>query len=607
MQKIVVIVGGGAAAAGPIVLGLGLLAGAISALLAPVGLVVAAIVGAGSLAAALYANRDAIEDALIGAIDALQAKFDAAIGWIGDVRQSFIDLKDGVLGSASDMVGGVTDYLGGRLSAAADLAVGAASRVSEAFRDTEDQVTGNSYVPDMVDEISRQFGRLQGEMVDPAGKATASISALFDKTGRDVGRSLAEMVDGADIVTSVSLEPGPDRDFLASLERQSAGKVDPRQESVDTALRRLSDGATPELRARVTELAGSLFDEAEAAKAAADAEKSASDIRKRGEAITLRFSDASVRLALDQSELDRLFTAGAISADIYGVALEEAQGRALASSTDIAAGASRALKSLATEAADGAAQMEQAIASGFAGAEDALVNFTQTGELAFSDLVDSILSDLARMAIRQAITAPLAGALGNFFAGGTGGGSALLSGATGADRGFAMGGVFTPAGVTAFASGGVVDRPTFFAFAQGVGLMGEKGEEAIMPLTRTPGGDLGVKALLEPATGIADNAPPDVAAFSGVALELSRAAAMLSRAAERETRAASPSAAGEPVKIEIIDQRSSGQPVEAQERRGPDGMRQIRVMIRDEVRQGFARGEYDGSLQQRFGARPVVR
>ena len=239
---------------------------------------------------------------------------------------------------------------------------------------------------------------------------TASISALFDKTGRDVGRSLAEMVDGADIVTSVSLEPGPDRDFLASLERQSAGKVDPRQESVDTALRRLSDGATPELRARVTELAGSLFDEAEAAKAAADAEKSASDIRKRGEAITLRFSDASVRLALDQSELDRLFTAGAISADIYGVALEEAQGRALASSTDIAAGASRALKSLATEAADGAAQMEQAIASGFAGAEDALVNFTQTGELAFSDLVDSILSDLARMAIRQAITAPLAAA-----------------------------------------------------------------------------------------------------------------------------------------------------------------------------------------------------
>ena len=47
--------------------------------------------------------------------------------------------------------------------------------------------------------------------------------------------------------------------------------------------------------------------------------------------------------------------------------------------------------------------------------------------------------------------------------------------------------------VTAYAKGGIVDSPTMFPMANGAGLMGEAGAEAIMPLTRI-GGDLGVKA-----------------------------------------------------------------------------------------------------------------
>jgi len=46
----------------------------------------------------------------------------------------------------------------------------------------------------------------------------------------------------------------------------------------------------------------------------------------------------------------------------------------------------------------------------------------------------------------------------------------------------------------ALASGGIVTRPTLFAMANGMGLMGEDGPEAVMPLTRLSGGDLGVKA-----------------------------------------------------------------------------------------------------------------
>ena len=57
----------------------------------------------------------------------------------------------------------------------------------------------------------------------------------------------------------------------------------------------------------------------------------------------------------------------------------------------------------------------------------------------------------------------------------------------------AQGAVFDQSGMVPFARGGVVNRPTIFPFASGIGLMGEAGPEAILPLTRTSGGDLGVK------------------------------------------------------------------------------------------------------------------
>jgi hypothetical protein len=51
--------------------------------------------------------------------------------------------------------------------------------------------------------------------------------------------------------------------------------------------------------------------------------------------------------------------------------------------------------------------------------------------------------------------------------------------------------------VEKYARGGIVDKPTIFPMANGAGLMGEAGAEAIMPLTRI-GGDLGVKAQTGP-------------------------------------------------------------------------------------------------------------
>lgn len=106
---------------------------------------------------------------------------------------------------------------------------------------------------------------------------------------------------------------------------------------------------------------------------------------------------------------------------------------------------------------------------------------------AFKNVLDRIVDKLLDMAINALFD----------FGGKSGGG--LLGYVM---RGFtasANGNVFDGAGVQRFALGGtftnsIVDRPTLFPFAKGIGLMGEAGPEAIMPLRRGSDGRLGVSA-----------------------------------------------------------------------------------------------------------------
>ena len=122
-------------------------------------------------------------------------------------------------------------------------------------------------------------------------------------------------------------------------------------------------------------------------------------------------------------------------------------------------------------------QVADSVKGAFQGLEDQLVNFVTTGKASFADLAKSIIQDIARIAIRQAIIAPLLKGVGSIFG-----------------LQFADGGVFAQNGIQKFAMGGVVNRPTIFPFANGTGLMGEAGPEAIMPLQRGANGKLGVIA-----------------------------------------------------------------------------------------------------------------
>ncbi|MEX0345041.1 MAG: phage tail tape measure protein [Rhizobiaceae bacterium] len=136
------------------------------------------------------------------------------------------------------------------------------------------------------------------------------------------------------------------------------------------------------------------------------------------------------------------------------------------------------------------------------------------------DVLRNIGSSLAEMALNQGLK-PLQSLASSLFSSVVGG----LAGIT----------PYAKGGVVPFASGGVVSAPTFFPAGGKLGLMGEAGAEAILPLQRGSDGRLGVAAN---GGGAAVNivfnvAAPDPATFQKSEAQVSH---MLARAVSRGLR-----------------------------------------------------------------------
>lgn len=118
----------------------------------------------------------------------------------------------------------------------------------------------------------------------------------------------------------------------------------------------------------------------------------------------------------------------------------------------------------------------------------------------FSTLTQSLIQNLVDMAAQALITNTILSSImgiGSSIVGGVSGAASANAGTAVADYGSnfqfnAKGGVYSSPDLSAY-SGGIVDSPTFFAFAKGAGVMGEAGPEAIMPLKRASDGSLGVR------------------------------------------------------------------------------------------------------------------
>jgi lambda family phage tail tape measure protein len=129
---------------------------------------------------------------------------------------------------------------------------------------------------------------------------------------------------------------------------------------------------------------------------------------------------------------------------------------------------------------------------------ESIIQLATTGSLNFKAFALEIVQMTMKMIIQQFILKGIMTALG--FLGSSSGGTGVpaISGdfyksMPALPMNFnANGNAFGANGIVPFAKGGIVTRPTVFPFAKGIGLMGEAGPEAIMPLKRGSDGKLGV-------------------------------------------------------------------------------------------------------------------
>lgn len=238
------------------------------------------------------------------------------------------------------------------------------------------------------------------------------------------------------------------------------------------------------------------------------------------------------------------------------------------------AGAYRATQEYFSEATNLAQGFENLTTNAFSSMEDAIVAFASTGKLSFSDMVNSMISDLIRLTVRANITGPLAGALGsglsNLFSDWSTNikfnnlADSIVAGATPS----AHGNILSGAGISSY-SNSIVSEPTLFGFdrltpfARG-GIMGEAGPEAVMPLVRTSGGNLGVRA---------------------------------------EGVGTSPQ-----INIQVINQTGTDATAEVQQQRNAQGGIDVVVLLKREMASDIARGGVlDQTIRGRYGVKPVVR
>ena len=171
---------------------------------------------------------------------------------------------------------------------------------------------------------------------------------------------------------------------------------------------------------------------------------------------------------------------------------------------DLSEAEKKAMEDLADTTEDKSSVMDQAFAGWGNSFSSTLNDMLWGSETTFESIAESFAKMVTQMMIQKYAIEKMFGsdggsgwfgialkAVGSALGGGVSGPSHVGVGGTTA-FGMAQGGVLEGGNLLPFAKGGVVSLPTVFPMAQGAGLMGEAGPEAVMPLKRTSSGDLGV-------------------------------------------------------------------------------------------------------------------
>ncbi|NPU85555.1 MAG: phage tail tape measure protein [Syntrophaceae bacterium] len=194
------------------------------------------------------------------------------------------------------------------------------------------------------------------------------------------------------------------------------------------------------------------------------------------------------------------------------------------------------LRKYADDATNMGENIGNAYVKAFDSIADSLTELVATGKADFNSLAQSILKDLIKIEIRALLAAAAVSSIGSgsgggswiasavslvgSFFGGSSSGNSYTFADTGGDvdsgwstTGYrnARGNIFGGGRIIPFAKGGtIVFNPTYFPMANGMGLMGEAGPEAVLPLKRLSNGNLGVQATGSQHTCIGISVPVSV-------------------------------------------------------------------------------------------------
>lgn len=223
-------------------------------------------------------------------------------------------------------------------------------------------------------------------------------------------------------------------------------------------------------------------------------------------------------------DLQRQYQSGDISEDLYRQELElnkrylderlrdqEAYYSASdAQRSDWTTGMREGFANWADTASDYASQSADLVNNAMSGLVGNISDALAGNKVDWEDWASSVLQSMQKIilnamlvdSLRSASNSGFFSSIGGMFGAGAGAASgstpsgAYNSAASGIKLN-AKGGAYASESLSAY-SNSIVSKPTYFAFAKGAGLMGEAGPEAIMPLTRSADGSLGVRMVGTP-------------------------------------------------------------------------------------------------------------
>ena len=225
-------------------------------------------------------------------------------------------------------------------------------------------------------------------------------------------------------------------------------------------------------------------------------------------------------------DLQRQYQSGDISEDLYRQELElnkrylderlrdqeSYYSASDAQRSDWTTGMREGFANWADTASDYASQSADLVNNAMSGLVGNISDALAGNKVDWEDWASSVLQSMQKIilnamlvdSLRSASNSGFFSSIGGMFGAGAGAASgstpsgAYNSAASGIKLN-AKGGAYASESLSSY-SNSIVSTPTYFAFAKGAGLMGEAGPEAIMPLTRSADGSLGVRMVGSPGS-----------------------------------------------------------------------------------------------------------